>query len=212
MAASYGRPGLDVESTSTMVRAGRSVQLHRHAPGNLAAFQRWYADDEIASLLRHDLEPLTERQSRSYFETLILPLSARGFCWAIVEAATGRLIGTTALTDVNSRQRSALFRIVIGERDTWGHGYGTEATRLVCEEGFAVHALREIRLEVFAHNPRAIAAYKRVGFRRTGSHVEYIREREYDLHVDEMTLERTAYDEMGTFASVSPAAYSGIHR
>ncbi len=194
---------------ATLVRAGRAVELHRHVPENLEAFQRWYADDEIAYMLRHDLEPLTERQSRSYFQTLILPLSARGFCWAILEKETGRLIGTTALTDVNSRSRTALFRIVIGERDVWGHGYGTESTRLVCEEGFSTFSLEEIRLEVFAHNPRATGTYQRVGFQRTGEHVEYVRQRQHDLHVVEMSLRRTAYDERGEFASLSPPYPTG---
>ena len=186
------------------IRAGRLVELRRHVPSNLTSFQRWYADPDIAAMLRHDLSPLNARQSQSYFETLILPLSARGFCWAIVERANGRLIGTTALTEVNQRARSALFRIVIGERDVWGQGLGTEATRLVCEEAFAAHRLRQVRLEVFAHNPRAIATYRRVGFRETGEHVEHVRDRGVDLHVRAMVLDRAEYDQLGVFSSVEP--------
>ena len=61
-----------------LVRKGRLVTLRTHVPANREAFQRWYADREIAELLRHDLEPLTATQSRGYFETFILPSSARG--------------------------------------------------------------------------------------------------------------------------------------
>jgi RimJ/RimL family protein N-acetyltransferase len=193
-----------VRDITTRVRVGELVELHRHVPENREAFQRWYADAEITNLLRHDLAPLNERQSRSYFETLILPLSARGFCWAIIERRTGRLIGTTALTEASARTRSALFRIVIGERDVWGLGYGTEATRLVCEEGFSTHGLDRVRLEVFAHNPRAIATYERVGFRLTGEHVEYVRQQQVDLHVREMVLDRSDYDRTARFASILP--------
>jgi RimJ/RimL family protein N-acetyltransferase len=167
------------------------VRLRAHVPANRAAFQRWYADDEIAQLLRHDQEPLNEIQSRGYFDTIILPLSARGLCYAIHETATDRLIGTTALTDITQPApgaRSALFRIVIGEKDVWGRGYGTEATRLVAEEAFATHHLTEVRLEVFRHNPRALAAYHRVGFRVTGEHVEWVGNPRFELHVVEMAL------------------------
>lgn len=187
------------------VRAGRRVELRRHVPANLASFQRWYADPDIAAMLRHDLSPLDARQSQSYFETLILPLSARGFCWAITERDSGRTIGTTALTEVNNQTRSALFRIVIGERDRWGQGLGTEATRLVCEEAFAGLHLRQVRLEVFEHNERAMATYRRVGFRDVGAHVEYVRQRGIELHIREMVLDKTDYERMGVFASAVPA-------
>jgi RimJ/RimL family protein N-acetyltransferase len=179
----------------TLVRKGRLVTLRTHVPANREAFQRWYADREIAELLRHDLEPLTPVQSRGYFETFILPSSARGTCFAIHERKSKRLIGTTALTDrVSGRNGiSALFRIVIGEKEVWGRGYGTEATRLMAEEAFDSMGLSEIRLEVFNHNVRAIAAYARVGFEVTGEHVEWVPRRKTELRVIEMRLSRDAY-------------------
>lgn len=174
-----------------LVRAGDLVELRRHVPANREAFQRWYADAEIAGLLRHDQEPLDATQSRNYFDSFILPLSARGTCWAIHERGIGRLLGTTAITDVTTRRggvRSGLFRIVIGEKDAWGHGYGTEATRLVMEEAFDELDLDEVRLEVFKHNPRAVAAYRRVGFRQAGEHVEWVGRQRGELRVLEMVL------------------------
>jgi RimJ/RimL family protein N-acetyltransferase len=179
----------------TLVRKGRLVSLRTHVPANREAFQRWYADPEIAELLRHDLEPLTPAQSLGYFETFILPSSARGTCFAIHERKSKRLIGTTALTDrVSGRNGvSALFRIVIGEKDVWGRGYGTEATRLVAEEAFDSMGLSEIRLEVFNHNSRAIAAYRKVGFEVSGEHVEWVPRRKTELRVIEMRLSRDAF-------------------
>ncbi len=178
----------------SLIRAGTLVQLREHVPANKGAFQRWYADREIAHLLRHDLEPLSDDQSASYFDSLILPLSLRRLCYAIHEREGDRLIGTTALTDMVKRttgRRSALFRIVIGEKDVWNRGYGTEATRLVVAEAFEFHDLTEVRLEVFRHNPRAIAAYERVGFVMTGEHVEWVGPARHELHVIEMRLRRT---------------------
>ncbi|MEA2583644.1 MAG: hypothetical protein QOF33_1729 [Thermomicrobiales bacterium] len=184
----------DSPSDARLVREGSLIRLRAHTVANRPAFQRWYADEEISRLLRHDQRPLNAIQSRGYFDTIIMPLSARGMCYAIHEVATDRLIGTTALTDVEgSERRSALFRIVIGEKDCWGHGYGTEATRLVIEEAFRGHDLDQVRLEVFRHNVRAIAAYRRVGFRETGSHVEFVGRERFELHVIEMALDRDDY-------------------
>jgi RimJ/RimL family protein N-acetyltransferase len=195
--ATHLETGLDDEDRERgdLVRKGRLVSLWTHVPANREAFQRWYADREIAELLRHDLEPLTPTQSRGYFETFILPSSARGTCFAIHERKSKRLIGTTALTD-RMRSRggvSALFRIVIGEKEDWGKGYGTEATRLVAEEAFANMGLNEIRLEVFNHNQRAIAAYSKVGFEVSGEHVEWVPHRKTELRVIEMRLSRDAF-------------------
>lgn len=174
-----------------LVRRGERVELRQHVPANRAPFQRWYADPDIAPMLRHDLEPLTPAQSRSYFDTLIMPLSARGLCWAIHESvAPHQVVGSTALTDVARTSGSALFRIVIGEKDRWGRGYGTEATRLVLEEAFSVLGLRQIRLEVFQHNERALASYRRVGFRQTGQHSEWVSPKKVRIQVVEMAIDR----------------------
>ena len=199
------RPIDDRHQLGELIRAGTLVALRRHVPANLPAFQRWYANPEIARLLRHDLSPMSERASRSYFETLILPMSAQGTCWAIHLSDGDRLLGTTALTEVSHQRGSGLFRIVIGEPDGWGHGYGTEATRLVCEEAFSRLELRRINLEVFAHNRRAIATYERVGFVRTGLHAEYVRGQGIDLHVHEMVIDKARFDDLGVFASRQPA-------
>ena len=178
-----------IHEPGAVVRDGSLVRLREHTPANRAKFQQWYADDEIANLLRHDLRPLNERQSRSYFDSLILPMSARGIAFAIHEKATDALIGTTALTDTDDRAADArLFRIVIGEKLYWNHGFGTDATKLVVEEAFEEIGLNEVRLEVFAHNPRAIAVYERIGFRRTGEHLEYLGPDRPQLHVFEMSL------------------------
>jgi RimJ/RimL family protein N-acetyltransferase len=187
----------DEEDWGTLVRKGRLVTLRAHVASNREAFQRWYGDPEIAELLRHDLEPLTLAQSRSYFDSFILPASARGVCFAIHERKSKQLIGTTALTDRTRIKgqdgESALFRIVIGEKETWGKGYGTEATRLVARHAFETLGLSEIRLEVFAYNQRAIAAYMRVGFEVTGEHVEWVARRRTELRVMEMRLGREPF-------------------
>jgi RimJ/RimL family protein N-acetyltransferase len=184
------RPGDTALPAGALVRAGELVDLRRHLPANRDAFIRWYGDREIAEMLRHDLEPLTPIQARGSFDTIIMPMSARGHCWAIHDHATGALIGSTALTDVNQVSRSALFRIVIGEKSFWGKGRGTEATRLVVAEAFQRLGLTRVRLEVFADNERARRAYRRVGFRETGQHTEWVPGKRFQLHVVEMEIVR----------------------
>jgi RimJ/RimL family protein N-acetyltransferase len=180
--------------SAEVVRERGLVRLRRHVPENRPAFQRWYADPEIANLLRHDLRPLNERQSRSYFDSIILPLSAAGFCFAIHDAPSNQLIGTTALTETDDGSSKARqFRIVIGEKAFWDRGYGSQATELVVEEAFQVLGLDEVRLEVFAHNLRALRVYERVGFEMAGEHLEWLGPDRPQLHVFEMRIRNNAH-------------------
>ncbi|MGC4191983.1 MAG: GNAT family protein [Thermomicrobiales bacterium] len=189
MTANPATPGQhDPASLPRLVRTGERVDLREHQGANREAFIRWYGDAEIAEMLRHDLLPLSPARARSYFDSIILPQSSRGTCWAIHEHGTGRLIGMTAVTDIHA-DGSCLFRIVIGEKDMWGRGYGTEATALASDVVREDLGLQRIRLEVFSHNERAQRAYQRVGFRRTGHHSEWVMPLQRRLDVIEMTLD-----------------------
>lgn len=172
----------------SLVREGRRVDLRRHAQGDRNVFMGWYQDAEIAEMLRHDLAPLSASQARSYFESIILPASARGTCWAIYEHESDRMVGSTALVDIDPAKGSSLFRLVIGEKETWGRGYGTEATNLVLAEAFSRLNLNQVNLEVFSHNPRAQRAYERVGFLRTGQHVEWVARANRQIEVLHMSI------------------------
>ena len=83
---------------------------------------------------------------------------------AVHEKTTNRLIGTCAFSQLDGENGSALYHITIGESDAWGHGYGTEATRLMLDHAFGTLSLHRIGLFVFEFNERAIRAYKRCGF------------------------------------------------
>ena len=88
--------------------------------------------------------------------------------FAVYELATMRPIGTTDLRAIDHQQGTALFGILIGEKDCWGKGYGTEATRLTLDYGFSVLGLHNVLLTVYAFNRRGIRAYEKAGFRMIG--------------------------------------------
>jgi RimJ/RimL family protein N-acetyltransferase len=61
-----------------------------------------------------------------------------------------------------------IFGIGIGEKNCWGQGYGTEATRLVVDYAFRTLNLNRVSLEVYEYNPRGLHVYEKVGFRLEG--------------------------------------------
>jgi RimJ/RimL family protein N-acetyltransferase len=86
---------------------------------------------------------------------------------AVILLSTGRLVGFGGLFDISRAMTASLF-VGIGERDLWGKGLGTEATRLICEYGFFFRNLYSVKVEVNGYNRRAIRVYERLGFKLIG--------------------------------------------
>jgi len=144
------------------VLTGDEVVLRRHTPENLAAFQRWYADPDVVRLTRYQDGPMRSEEIERFFAARAL--GADSLAMAIHVRDSDRLIGTCALSQLDADNGSALFHITIGEKDTWGRGYGTEATRLMIDHAFSGLGLHRVALSVFAFNERAIRSYRSVGF------------------------------------------------
>ena len=144
------------------VLTGRLVTLRRHAPENVSAFRRWYADPEIARLARYQQAPMRPEEIERFFAARVVGPDA--LAMAVHERTTGRLIGTCAFSQLDGDNGSALYHITIGESDAWGRGFGTEATRLMVDHAFGALSLHRIALFVFEFNERAIRAYRRAGF------------------------------------------------
>jgi RimJ/RimL family protein N-acetyltransferase len=152
---------------------GDRVVLKRHVPGNLAAFMRWYADPEVSRLTRYQDGPMARPEIERFFQARVLGTDS--LAMAIHERASDRLLGTCAFSQLDGENGSALFHITIGEKDAWGKGFGTEATRLMLEHAFERLRLHRIGLSVFAFNERAIRSYRRAGFVIEGRAREAIR-------------------------------------
>ena len=95
-------------------------------------------------------------------------LGRESLAMAVHVRSTGRLVGTCAFSQLDGDNGSALYHITIGEKDAWGRGYGTEATRLMVRHAFESLGLHRVALAVFEFNERAIRSYRTCGFRVEG--------------------------------------------
>jgi RimJ/RimL family protein N-acetyltransferase len=136
--------------------------LRRHVPENLAWFRQWYADPEIARLARYQEAPMRAEEIERFFAARVVGPDAMAM--AIHERVGDRLVGTCAFSQLDGDNGSALYHITIGEKDAWGQGYGTEATKLMLDHAFGTLGLHRVALYVFEFNERAIRAYRRCGF------------------------------------------------
>jgi RimJ/RimL family protein N-acetyltransferase len=86
--------------------------------------------------------------------------------WSIADS-DDRVIGDVGLYNIHAVHRSAEFGIVV-DRSTWGKGIGTRVMRAMVDYGFDELKLQRIELHVLADNERAIAVYRKLGFREEG--------------------------------------------
>lgn len=159
------------------------VTYRNHGPANLDALHRWVNDREIqdlsndvyAEVPRERTEQRLARWIRNDEEdTRHLALHLRG---------SDRLIGFAHLVFINQDHGTCKVGIVIGEKDCWGQGLGTEILGRLVRYVFEDLGLRRIAGEVFSSNPRSSAMVERVGFVREGILRETVRKG--DGYIDE---------------------------
>jgi diamine N-acetyltransferase len=127
----------------------------------------WFNDFATTRALGDIAPPWTAARLRAWFEMEdttpdLFPfvIYARGDGW--------QPIGTTALLDVDLRNGTAEFGIIIGEAAARGQGYGTDVTRLMLDYAFTALGLRSVLLTVYSFQVAGLRAYTKAGFREIG--------------------------------------------
>lgn len=144
---------------------GDNVALRHFTEQDIPALLRWGTDPELNRLLEGDYPSSKD----AYVDWLRQLKSDRHRQAFAIQLADGRFIGDIELDHIAWRSGDAELRIRIGEPDCHGRGYGTEALRLLLEYAFENLNLRRIYLRVFQFNRRAIASYRKVGFKKEGA-------------------------------------------
>ena len=85
-----------------------------------------------------------------------------------------QLIGNCSLFRIDPVHRCATLGIVIGDKQQWSKGYGTEATRILVDVGIRTLNLNRIDLDVHEFNERGLRCYEKIGFVKEGEFREAV--------------------------------------
>jgi RimJ/RimL family protein N-acetyltransferase len=157
---------------------GDRVRLRSQVAADAANHIRWRNDAEVAYWATAGdihFSPVAPSVMERWFAERLSDLDPTKDGVFAVELVNGRHIGMADYRDVDTIVRSATVGITIGEKDCWGHGYGTEALRLLVGFLFDHLNLRRIQLDTWSGNERAIRSFSRVGFREEGRLREAVR-------------------------------------
>ncbi len=147
-----------------MVISGKRLRLRAIERSDIPAFVRWFNDPEVRRYLQMYL-PMSQAQEERWFESQLEEHDGHVLG---IETLDGTLIGNVGLHGIDWKDRRAVLGIVIGEKEYWNRGYGTEAVSTLLGFAFGEMNLHRISLRVYEYNERAIRCYEKCGFRLEG--------------------------------------------
>lgn len=143
---------------------GKQIVLRPLGPADATdAYLAWLNDPAVLRFRTPKAYPTTRSQLKSWIEGL----PARGdLVLAIRLKASDRHIGNISLNSIQWVHRSAELSIMIGARDVWSRGAGTEAIRLLSAHGFGSMGLHRLWAE--SPNPAFNKVMQKLGWTREG--------------------------------------------
>lgn len=156
-----------------MIRGDRVI-LRPFQRADIAALQRWHDDGEVMRYWDETMPLVVESQWEKDFSPggKFTRFGAEGF-FAICNEE-GDAIGRLGFHDYSHRHRHAELSILIGDKEYWGKGYGSDAIIAFGHWYFNQKGAHRLWLTVLATNPRAQRAYEKVGFTREGTWREQV--------------------------------------
>jgi UDP-4-amino-4,6-dideoxy-N-acetyl-beta-L-altrosamine N-acetyltransferase len=152
-----------IEKGASMLH-GRITRLRRIEREDIPTFVRWFGDPDVREFLLLN-RPISMAEEEQWFARQLQSRDSEVFA---IETTDGVHIGNTGLHDINWLHRNAEMGIVIGEKQYWGKGYGSDAARVLLRFAFDEMNLHRVQLTVYEDNVRAIRAYEKCGFRQEG--------------------------------------------
>jgi RimJ/RimL family protein N-acetyltransferase len=126
----------------------------------------WLNDPDVTAwTLVGDL-PITRLAEEEYFDKAMAGDPAE--ITLAVETLAGEHIGFTGIHRIDYRHSCALTGSLIGRKELWGHGYGSDLCRVRSRYAFEVLGLRLLLSEALAENVASLKMLARAGYREVG--------------------------------------------
>ncbi len=147
---------------------GKRIRLTSPEREDIPLFVEWLNDPEVRQGLAVFL-PMSNAKEEQWFEDMLKrPPETHPLTIEVREGTDWVKIGNLGFFDIHPRAHSAEVGIMIGNKNYWNKGYGTEAMELLLKHGFETLNLHRIMLHVYDFNPRAIRSYQKAGFVEEG--------------------------------------------
>ena len=127
---------------------------------------KWRNDDSITNLLGGSKWFVSMETEKQWVQNAIM--QNKDIRLAICTVEKDIYIGNIYLTGIDYLNRKAQTQILIGNREYWNNGYGTEAMRLLLEYAFNYKNLRRLEAVVLEDNIGSRKMHEKLGYKKEG--------------------------------------------
>jgi len=145
---------------------GEKIAFRPVSKDDYSLIYEWFNDPEVTYFMFTGQRPTSLEKVSEIMDTDLK--SERNVIFTIIDKANNQAIGLCGLYEINNTAQKAEMRIIIGNKDSWGRGYGTESVEIINYYGFDRLNLHRIYLGVTGENIGAIKTYEKAGYLHEG--------------------------------------------
>jgi len=148
------------------VITGDKTRLREKKLSDVRNDYRWQSDSELAKL---DASPILVTSFSIYLLDYSSVLHRRDNRYPLaIETLEGKHIGNCTCYDIDEKKGEAQVGIMIGDKDYWDKGYGTDAANTLIDHIFNTSTLYRLYLKTLDWNERAQKCFIKCGFTPCG--------------------------------------------
>ncbi|MFC1871233.1 GNAT family N-acetyltransferase [Chloroflexota bacterium] len=147
--------------------SGNKVKLREKKNTDARNDYTWQTDPILSQL---DAAPQLKMSFTRYRLDYIweLHIASHTRCRFSIDTSEGKHIGNCSYYDINDTKGETELGIMIGDRDYWDRGYGTDAVSTLVDYIFGETSLRRVYLKTLESNLRAQKCFQKCGFTEYG--------------------------------------------
>ena len=146
---------------------GKKIKLRDKKLSDVRNDYRWQSDSELAKL---DAAPALNMSFTLYlldYSSAVRERNAQRYPLA-VDTIDGKHIGNCTLYDIDEKRGEGQVGIMIGDKDFWNQGYGTDVMNTFIDFIFRNTNLNRLYLKTLDWNLRAQKSFAKSGFKQCG--------------------------------------------
>lgn len=143
---------------------GKRVILRPLSERDVPQLTRWINDPEVRQFIKNTF-PMPEGAERDWVESLKKRSSTDIVLGIEIK---GKHIGNMGLHGIDWKNQIATTGALIGEKEYWGKGYGTDAKMTLLNYAFNTLNMRKIMSRVYSFNERSLAYSLHCGYKEEG--------------------------------------------
>jgi RimJ/RimL family protein N-acetyltransferase len=147
---------------------GERVRLRATERADIKKFYAWVNDPDVTRYLSLYL-PMSIVDEENWFDAMTKrDQSEKTLVIEVRDDNDWKTIGNCGVFGIDPVSRFGELGIMLGEKDEWNKGYGTEVMLLLVRHCFDTLNFNRVFLRVYAENLRAKRSYEKAGFVEEG--------------------------------------------